>query len=237
MGFSFRPPAWSWFALVPALGLLTGLGFWQVDRGRDKASLMGTLEAASSAPPAVVEEVLDRPATAAVVHVVAEGRFDPDHPLLLDNQGQERRPGYHVWSPFELASGRWIVVDRGWVAWRERRELAREVGVEGQPRTLTGFWRSLPEPGLRLGEPACDRTRWPVIVQYPTAAELGCLLERPVADGLLLLDPAEPDGYRREWSVGVEVPPVRHYAYAAQWFAFAATLLVLFLRWSLKRDG
>lgn len=237
MALRFRPPSWSWLAFLPTFGLLLTLGAWQIDRGQDKARLVETLERAFVAPAVELETLLDRVPDAAVTRVAATGRFIPQRSLLLDNQGRDRQPGYHIWTPFELESGAWVIVDRGWVPRPAHREVAPETAAGEETRRLTGFWRSLPEPGLRLAAADCENPHFPVIVQYPSVGELVCLLERPVLDGLVLLDPLEPEGFVREWSVGVEVPPERHYAYAAQWFAFAVTLLVLFVRWSLKTDG
>ena len=53
---------------------------------------------------------------------------------------------------------------------------------------------------------------------------------------MLLLAPEASDGYLRDWSQDDRrFPPQRHYGYAAQWFAFAATLLAIFLKLNLKR--
>jgi cytochrome oxidase assembly protein ShyY1 len=40
----------------------------------------------------------------------------------------------------------------------------------------------------------------------------------------VLLDPGEPDGYLRQWQPP-GFPPVRHIAYAVQWFSLAAALV------------
>jgi surfeit locus 1 family protein len=94
--------------------------------------------------------------------------------------------------------------------------------------SLRGVWQPLPRPGLRLAQDDCDRSHWPRVVQYPRFEELRCLLGEDLVEGLLWLNPGEPHGFRREW-VSNEFPPERHYGYALQWFALAATLLVLFI--------
>ena len=45
---------------------------------------------------------------------------------------------------------------------------------------------------------------------------------------LVLLDPAEPDGYVRSWAPP-GFPPMRHIGYAVQWFALALTLLAIYV--------
>jgi surfeit locus 1 family protein len=61
---------------------------------------------------------------------------------------------------------------------------------------------------------------------YPDRAELEAALARPVLEPIVLLEPDEPDGYVRKWRV-TEMSPERHVAYALQWFAFAATLVII----------
>jgi cytochrome oxidase assembly protein ShyY1 len=75
------------------------------------------------------------------------------------------------------------------------------------------------------------------VVEYPTAEDLACIYpDIKVAPGMLLLAPEAEHGFVREWTqADVRFPPSRHYAYAAQWFAFGATLLFLFFKLNLKR--
>jgi len=49
----------------------------------------------------------------------------------------------------------------------------------------------------------------------------------------VLLDPAAPDGYRRNWRPS-DFGPERHIGYAFQWFALAVTLVILYLAWSFR---
>ena len=86
-------------------------------------------------------------------------------------------PGYRVWTPLRLADGAWLVVDRGWVAAHPDRRRLPEIAVGAEPREVSGFWRPLPRPGLRL---ATDRpvragaepeTDWHSVVCWGQVAE------------------------------------------------------------------
>ena len=69
---------------------------------------------------------------------------------------------------------------------------------------------------------------WP---SFPSRAEIARLLGESAwtsATDLVLLDPGEPDGYVRKWTAP-GFPPVRHVAYAVQWFALALTLAVIYV--------
>lgn len=228
---SFRPPLWSTAATVLGCALMLALGAWQVQRGRDKQALLdqygqaGAPALALNADSAAAEQVL-QPAH-------ARGHYLPLQQLLLDNQTHARQPGYHVWTPLRLDAGGLVLVNRGWVP------LAAAQAALPAPSgelDVHGLWRTLPRAGLQVAAGACALARTAQIVNYPTPAELTCLLGQPAASGELLLDAGEPGGYLRDWGASLsEFPPQRHYAYAAQWFAFAATLLALYLKLNLKR--
>lgn len=231
----FRPPLWS---IPPTLlfgALFVTLGLWQVSRAQQKQELQAAFQSAGGSPR--LELSLDTPAPEllATHEAHARGRYDPTRQLLLDNQTRERVPGYRVWTPLKLQGEGWAIVDRGWVAADPDRSRLPDLAVADSPRQVRGYWRPFPEPGLRLASDPCAAKGFPRVLSYPTRAQLECVLGAPVANGLLLLDPSEPDGFVREWTLPNPVPPARHYAYAAQWFAFAATLLFLFVKFSLKR--
>jgi surfeit locus 1 family protein len=96
-----------------------------------------------------------------------------------------------------------------------------------------GLLDRIPRAGIALEtEPSSG---WPKIVQFPAVDELSAMLGLQLVPGLLLLDPAEPDGYRRDWRPS-DFGPERHIGYAVQWFALAATLVILYLAWSFRKS-
>jgi len=237
--WSFRPSFWSVLAAVAGCALTVYLAFGSCTVGDQKKALDRQYAEAAAQPPRQLTAASAPAATLAAVRVSAHGTYLADRQLLLDDQVRGSTPGYHVWTPLRLDDGRLLIVNRGWVpAGASRRDLP-PLSAPVEAQVLDGLWRSLPEPGLRLGAAACDPAHpasWPRLVLYPTAADLACFYGEPVLAGELLLAPDAPDGFVREWRVSsLGFPPARHYAYAAQWFAFAATLLVLFIKLNLKR--
>ena len=233
MSYRFRPPLWSIAGTLAVGALFVTLGVWQLDRGHSKARLHAAFDASSQVLSLGLET--PPPDMLAAPQARAEGRYDSERQILLDNQTRDRVPGYRVWTPLRLREGGWLMVDRGWVAAAPDRSQLPLIEVDAAPRPVSGHWRPIPEPGLRLDSEACTGGVFPRVLNYPTRELLSCVLGGPVANGLLLLDPTATDGFVREWALPNPVPPARHYAYAAQWFAFAATLLFFFIKLNLRR--
>jgi cytochrome oxidase assembly protein ShyY1 len=229
-----RAPAWSWLLVAAAVALFCTLGAWQWRRGAAKEALQATLHD-RSATAQILSYALGAPYGLEWRRAQATGRYLPDLQLLLDGQSHRHQPGYQVWTPLVLADASVVVVNRGWVPLdRAGFDGSAPVGVV----TVSGFWRGLPEPGVRLEGPGncAPEVKFPAVVLYPTADELECLFKRPVVGGLLLLDPEAPGGFVREWT-DFGFPPQRHYGYAAQWFALGLAAIVIFLVVNRKRPA
>ena len=193
-------------ALALALLAFSGLGAWQLGRGQARQQYLDML--AAQAPQQ------------------ERGEYLGDRQLLLDGQAHDGVPGYHVWTPLKISGGDVLIVDRGWVP-----TTAASIEAPRGEVTIGGFWRPLPRPGIRLQGPPqpCPAAGFPLLVEYPDAAALGCALGAKVRDGVLQLEPAAPGGYVREW-IPSGFPPARHYAYAAQWFGMALVAAVVMFR-------
>jgi surfeit locus 1 family protein len=157
--------------------------------------------------------------------------------FLLDNMLHEGVAGYHVLTALRvLGSHERVLVNRGWVAAGGDRDVLPHVAVAEGSRRVVGRLERLPRPGLRLGAAASEAPRGSaVVLQYPTAADVAAILGEPVLDYQVLLDPAEPDGYVRQWQAP-GLAPERHWSYAGQWLALAvgaaaAAVVVLFKAW------
>lgn len=229
----FHPPLWAWFATAGGLALFMSLAAWQFQRGQakerwlaqfdDGSASVKELSAASVAPP---------PLSLQRAHAV--GTYDGEQQLLQDGQSRGGRPGYHVWTPLRLASGERLLVNRGWIP--QPYDPAALLPTPPGEVSVSGWWRSLPEPGIRVGEGECRKPdQFPAVVVYPTRDQVQCALGGTVLPGLLLLDLREPGGFVREWTF-TSVPPQRHYGYAVTWFGLGLTAVILFIVLNLKRD-
>ncbi|WP_420427583.1 SURF1 family protein [Algiphilus sp.] len=224
---AFRPPLWAWVLTPAVMAVMVSLGFWQLDRAAEKQQLQADFHAAMQQAPQAMP-VPAPAATTAPAHVVVRGRFLQEKQFLLDSQIQDGQAGVRVWTALQRDEGGIILVDRGWIE-DPGRDTATQWPIDGAERDVQGLWRPLPAAGLSVSNRVCAENGPPTPrVQYPTHAQLTCAFEGRLADGLLLLHPAEPDGFQRDWAPDYLRPEV-HWGYAVQWFAFAIALLVIFI--------
>ena len=223
-------------ALRPGALLLTAagvalfgtLGQWQVGR----AAAQRTLErqfARATGPAHALSSALER--VPRYQRVEVGGRYDARHQILLDNITLDGRVGYYVLTPLRRGDGALLLVNRGWVPQGASRGELPDIAVDDGLRTVTGRVDELPRAGIHLAAPGA--VDWPRVMNFPDSSEVAAALGGRVYPQILLLDPAVPDGYRRAWRPP-GLGPLRHLAYAVQWFALALTAVILLVVMSLR---
>lgn len=218
---------------VVLLVAFIGLGRWQWQRGATRQAAWDEYQRNSS-PVAVSATDLDR--VERFTRVVLEGRFEPKHQFLIDNRSHDGQPGYEVLTPFLLASGSRVLVNRGWVAYTGYRDRLPDISLTDETaRSITGRIEELPAAGLASGRaPPARDGNWPKLTSFPTHEELAATLDEKITRRLLLLDAAMPNGYVRVWTPP-GLPPVRHFSYAIQWWGFGVALLVLYFGLNFRK--
>jgi surfeit locus 1 family protein len=227
----FAPRPLMTLAALLLMGTFVMLGRWQLERAHQKQALYDAFAVGADSTAALTGST---PALPRFQHVVLEGRYDPDHQILIDNMSDGAdRAGYYVITPFVLEDGARILVNRGWVPLGASRSVLPAIAVGGESRTLHGRTDHLPLPGIRLGPEEALKGPFPVVANFPTHTQIEAVLGQPGARWahgaeLVLLDAAEPGGYERTWHAP-GFPPMRHIAYAVQWFGLAAALAVIYV--------
>ena len=232
----FAPSLLGTLAALIGIALFARLGVWQLDRAEQKRAIQAQLAVGQ-------EQTLDFSSGNAdslnrYQRVRVRGRYDPQHQILLDNMlTQGGQPGYRVLTPLQLGDGGWILVDRGWLPWGRTREPLPDVTVDSGERVLAGQLDELPQPGMRLDDAAVTSSgKWPRVMNYPRREDVEQVLQRPVQQRIVLLDPEEPDGYGRVRDLAARFGTGRHIGYAAQWFMLATAVLVVYLILNLKKE-
>jgi len=230
--FSPRP-----FTTAVAIVLMVGLvllGRWQLERAAEKQLMYDAFDKGTDGT-----RVIDgtTPPLARYQHVEARGSYDSSRQILIDNMSDAHgRAGYYVITPFALATGGWLLVNRGWIPVGLSRAALPSVAVGTDVRQIRGRADHLPTPGIQLGERTLLKPPFPVVANFPSRTEIARLLPMnswsPAAE-VVLLDAGEADGYVREWQPP-GFPPMRNIAYAVQWFGLALALGVIYIVTNLK---
>lgn len=221
---------------IVLLAVLVSLGRWQLQRADQKRELFDAFATGADATRLID---LQTPPLPRYRHIEARGSYDGSRQILIDNMtSADGRAGYFVVTPFALADGGWLLVNRGWVPLGVSRSALPAIDVAGNPRRLFGRADRLPSAGLRMGRPAALRPPFPAVANFPSHSDIERLLRETSwthAAELVLLDADQPEGYVRQWQPP-GFPPLRHIAYAVQWFGLALALSVIYLVTNVRRS-
>ncbi len=212
------------------VAVFASLGLWQLDRAAEKNALLGMFEGETP-----YARVSDFTSLSEFARVQTDGQFLPDRQILVDNIIREGRSGYYVITPFKLNNREpLLLVNRGWTPKEmTANEPPPELSLMTNRRTVRGLVGRLPRVAIRPGEAFKGSENWPRVAVYPRPDEVATALDEKLLPIVLLLAPEEPDGFVRSWQPNIS-GPMTHYGYAVQWFAMAATVIVL-LFWHLKK--
>ncbi len=162
----FRPPAlFITLLTLLLLSLLTGLGFWQLDRAAQKRALLEQYE--EQEREARIEVRADLVAAGELEYRPAQvrGRFDTGHQFLLDNRTHQGMAGYQVLTPLRIeGSEQGILVNRGWVPRGSSRSVLPDVPTPATPVRLEGMLKR-PTRTITLGEGEDREPGWPKVLQ------------------------------------------------------------------------
>ncbi len=154
-----------------------------------------------------------------------QGRFDAEHSFLLDSRTRDGQVGVELLQPFhDELSGRWVMVNRGWIPWPDRR-VPPAFDTPTQPLKLAA-WVYVP-PGKPFVFSHRAAEGWPRLINH---VDIEAMWQQAGREGViheLRLEPG-PSAYRADWAI-TSMSPSQHLGYAVQWFALAAALLALFI--------
>lgn len=245
-------------ALATAL-LTARLGWWQLDRGAQKAALQAALDERRDLPPLTTQTLArDAQALRAQWHrrVLLEGRWQPRSTVFLENRPMSGRTGFLVITPLLLADDMAVLVQRGWAPRdvTDRARVSAPALPEG-PVRLLGRIAPVPsvlfefEPGglgpIRQNldiESFARESRLRLLPMSVLQLEESTPMPEGSSAGLSA-DQATPPGdapgqgaqpLLRAWPAPA-ADVHKHYGYAFQWFALCALTVVLYVWFQIVR--
>lgn len=212
------------------------LGFWQLNRAEEKRLLQQAFLTRSIGPPMPVAEVLMQDwSKLRYQKLILKGYFDNQHHLLLDNQIERGRVGYHVITPLLLPSGQRLLVNRGWIPLGTNRQILPVIEPVNEPVIFQGLLQFIDPNPFILKEIPDEPVTWPWRVQAVNISKIQEQVGGELLPFMVLLLPDEPHGFTRDWHP-VAMLPEKHQAYAFQWFALAVTLVIIFIVMNVRRE-
>ena len=222
--FLFRPK-WIGFHLlvVGAMIAMVNLGFWQLRRLDERKAFNTTVEARYDAEPRPIDDVLTagaEPGDLEWTPVTVTGTYQPDETMRIVNRSQNGFAGDNIVVPLELADGRLVLVNRGFLP----------LGLDLPPVAdgevaVTGRLR--PSQVRRTGQLSDPEQGELVEAQRVDIERLA-----PQLDGEVL--PMYVDRFESTPPEPVDLEPVikpdlsegSHLSYAVQWFIFTIAVAV-----------
>jgi surfeit locus 1 family protein len=224
---------------LAGLGVLIGLGTWQLERKAWKEELIAALSARLAAPPGNLppREQWDRLDRAGMEfrRVSFAAEFVSGQEALVYATGSALRPdatgpGYWIFAPARLPGGSVVVVNRGFVP---MGELDRAAPPLPGLIDITGALR-WPEPGgLFTPNDEPEKNLW--FVRDPRAIAAAKGWEEVAPFYVEQEAPAAAGGLPRVGRLQPNLPN-NHLQYALTWYALAATLVVILVLW-LRRES
>jgi surfeit locus 1 family protein len=226
-----------WWLILVATTCMTvltvRLGFWQLGRAQQKEATY-QLEMANADLPALgVKEFLSASPLAEANlqrRIEVNGQWLNQWTIFLENRTMQGKPGFWVFTPLQIAPGKALLVQRGWVA----RDLVYSdklpaIDTPNGDVEVQGRW--VPPPSVMY-----ELTNKPDNLTAPR----GFSTLRQNIDVKLLSDEtglellasvrqtgAPSEGLQRDWSSSLSGSD-KNRAYALQWFALAALCAGLF---------
>lgn len=232
--YAFSPGLLPTVLTLLLLPILIGLGCWQLQRADEKRALRTQYEQRMGHSPLSLSNLPTLP-DPRFYPLQVSGHFDNDHSFFLDNKIYQHRIGYEIVTPFiPSAGGEAFLVNRGWVAAGQNRQVLPIIPPIKAKITLTGLI-DFPQSTFKLGSNAESQRGWPQRIQSVIIADLAKQVGYPLRPFIILQKSDETSPYPRGWTP-LNVTPIRHLGYACQWFALALALLIIYFVVNTHRE-
>lgn len=221
--------SWGWrkrlvFGLLLMLvPVMSGLGFWQLERAEQKRKILQRWEATES-----VLSSLPAHRTAASEYdgraVELHGMLLQQRVLFLDNRIRQGQAGYEVLVILDVkASPQYVLLNLGWLPADPDRNVLPDVTVPAGDIKIAGRLVT-PLRGFTL-DTASWQAGWPQRIQEIDLAAISAASDVALYPQVIRMsEPLVPD-VQVGWAP-VNMPPERHLGYAFQWFMMSIALVV-----------
>ena len=235
MRVRFRPrliPTLCTIALAP---ILFGLGMWQTDRSAQRAETHELFTSRAHLPSVNIGASLEAPSEVNYRHVSVTGTWDQSREFFLDNQVLNGRAGVHVITPLVMRGGNTaVLVNRGWMQSAADRSILPQTEDLSGAAEVSGIAVIPPEDVFTLEDEGTAGTLASPVWQVLDLNRFSEIAPYQIQAFVIQLDAAHPNGFERQWKPPSDEWIYRHKAYAFQWFALCAALLVIYFLFAFR---
>ncbi|WP_268235343.1 SURF1 family protein [Lacimicrobium alkaliphilum] len=208
------------------MGVMTWLGFWQLDRAEQKQQRAKQIEHRQQQRYSSLSELLRLDSDIRDFPLQVTGRLDQERPLLWDNRIYEGQVGYEVLAVLMTSEGN-LLVNLGWTPAPKYRSALPDVELPDGLLTLQGVVTQ-PQSNPMIRENETLNRQWPRRIQQPDLEKLESMLSVSLLPFALQVSDTSAFGYSNNWKP-VVMPAQKHYGYAVQWFGLALACMVIFV--------
>nr|WP_255616485.1 SURF1 family protein [Microvirga puerhi] len=228
-------------ATLIALGILIGLGTWQLQRKTWKEGLIAQIQSRAYGEPGAIVPETDwsrwRAASDEFRRVRVTGtllnQFEtPVYGLAPAAPGGSSAQGYYLMTPLRLADGAVVMVNRGFVPMELKDPATRPQSEPTGEVTITGLVRAPEERNMFTPADNPGKNSW--FARDPAAIANAHSLTR-VAPFYVEADATpSPGGWPKGGQTHLDLPN-NHLQYAFTWYGIALTLVGVFSAFAWRR--
>lgn len=208
------------FALAVSLGC-TRLGFWQLERLRERRQANALVLARLGEAPVPLEN-LPHNSTVRFRRVTTSGTYDFANEFVQTTRTRNGAPGVHVITPLRRSgTDTAVLVNRGWAYTPDGMKVDLSVFREDSSALIDGFVEEFSTAAGPVSTPSVERA-----VRRLDRDSIAARLPYPIANVVLVQQKDSGEFVAVERGTPVRVEPPRldegpHRSYAIQWFGFA----------------
>lgn len=220
----FRPGFWPTVAAAAVVTVTILLGNWQHRRAEFRAGLQAQAIAASREPVLQLRSAADVSLAMRYRRATAEGVYDADLQIWLDNRTHNGVAGYYVLAPLKLPDGSHVLFNRGWIAATKFRDTTPPAPPPAGVVSVSGRLNTAPPSFLALSNVNVAGAVWQNIdlLQYSRVHQID------IAPLIVEQGGTAADGLVREWPMP-DFGRNTNIGYMWQWYSFGALTLVLWI--------
>ena len=232
--------SFSWLALlvlIICVPLFIKLGLWQYNKAEMRKEIQISYDKALDSEALSLPDKLDNLDFLRYKKIKVKGQYDTKYQILLDNQTENDRAGFHVLTPLKLENRNdFVLINRGWVAGGTTHSEVPTISTPNDALEVVGLvW--IPSKNIFSLESNIEKNTWNEVWQNMDMERYQKSVPIQVLPIVIKLDAnSNAGGFVRNW----QLPASRiatNMGYAYQWFGFAFASVLIFLYTSIRKAG